>query len=82
MAMKRIPLILLIAGIFIFLVAVYYDVNFAGIPYQDPTPALEAKYANHRHIASVIYRTGQLIFIAGVVSVLGRFMINRLQNMK
>lgn len=28
-----------------------YDIVFAGIPYQDPTPDLQARYAFHRSIA-------------------------------
>jgi len=35
-----------------------YDVLFAGIPYQDPTPELQAKYDFHSNVASWIMRTG------------------------
>ncbi len=28
-----------------------YDLVFAGIPYQDPTPAMSARYAFHARIA-------------------------------
>jgi len=34
------PLVLIIVGITIIFVGFVYDVLFAGIPYQDPTPAL------------------------------------------
>ena len=44
-----------------------YDVIFAGIPYQDPTPALEAKWQMHKQIAGIIASTGLIIALVGIV---------------
>lgn len=45
-----------------------YDVLFAGIPYQDPTPEMSARYSLHANIASVIRWTGAGSFLAGAVA--------------
>lgn len=43
--MKRfLPFVLIALGITIIFSGFVYDVLFAGIPYQDPTPALAASY--------------------------------------
>ena len=52
------PLVLIIVGITIIFVGFVYDVLFAGIPYQDPTPALQASYDFHSRIASIIRWSG------------------------
>ena len=44
----------MLAGLLLFSAGFVYDVLFAGMPYQDPTPALEASYAFHAHIAHVL----------------------------
>ena len=43
------------------------DILFAGIPYQDPTPAMLTSYNMHAKIASIIRRSGLLILAAGIV---------------
>lgn len=75
--MKRFwPLILIAAGIFLLLGGFFYDVIFAGIPYQDPTPEMSARYDFHAHIASVIRWIGFGVFlfgsIAGIMGLLAR----------
>jgi hypothetical protein len=57
--MKRFwPIVLLVLGITIIFIGFVYDVLFAGIPYPDPTPALQARYEFHSRIASMIRRAG------------------------
>ena len=38
-------------GILIVMSGFVYDVVFAGIPYQDPTPELQARYDFHSAVA-------------------------------
>lgn len=45
-------------GLAIIAAGFLYDVEFAGIPYQDPTPELTAKYNFHSSVASWIMRAG------------------------
>ncbi len=45
-----------------------YDVLFAGIPYQDPTPELQATWEFHKGVADLFYRTGGLVFLVGLVA--------------
>lgn len=56
-----------VLGLFIVLIAFAYDILFAGIPYQDPTPELQAQYDFHSAIASLFYKTGGIIILFGLV---------------
>jgi hypothetical protein len=48
------PLFLIAAGLLVVFIGFLYDVEFAGIPYQDPTPEMTARYNHYAHIASLI----------------------------
>lgn len=64
--MKRFwPRVLMGMGIFILFGGFIYDVLFAGLPYQDPSPETVARYNHHSHIAGVIRWTGLAIFFLG-----------------
>jgi hypothetical protein len=67
--MKRIVITLLIAGVVTFGAAFVYDVLFAGIPYQDPTPQLSARYQYHSAVAGSLYNVGLWLLLIGTVSV-------------
>jgi hypothetical protein len=71
------PLILIAAGLFFVLAGFIYDVMFAGIPYQDPTPEMSARYAHHAHIASAICWIGVAVFLFGLVSGIIRLVVRR-----
>lgn len=43
-------------GILVVLVGFVYDVLFAGIPYPDPTPAIQDQYDFHSFIAGLFYK--------------------------
>lgn len=76
--MKRFwPLLLVAAGLFLIFGGFLYDVMFAGIPYQDPTPEMSARYAHHARIASIIGWFGTGVFLSGVVSGVIRVIIRR-----
>lgn len=50
--------ILIIGSIVVITCGFIYDLLFAGIPYQDPTPEMSARYAFHSSIAATIYTMG------------------------
>jgi len=76
--MRRfLPIILILAGVFLLFSGLIYDVMFAGIPYQDPTPEMSARYAHHAHIASVIRWVGLWIFVAGALVGIIRLVLRR-----
>jgi len=76
--MKRyLPLLVLCVGILLIIGGFIYDVIFAGIPYQDPTPEMSARYAHHSHIASTICTFGGGAFVVGAVAVVTQFVIRR-----
>ena len=64
---RRLALLFLLVGILLILAGFLYDICFAGIPYQDPTPEMSASYARHARIASTIRYAGLLAFLTGVV---------------
>ena len=56
-------------GVLIVMSGFVYDVMFAGIPYQDPTPELQARYDFHSAVAGSLYTTGGLVFLLGIVAI-------------
>ena len=64
------PLLGLAAGALLLLFGFVYDVLFAGIPYQDPTPELAASYAWHAKVAIAIRRSGLGLGMLGVIGML------------
>jgi hypothetical protein len=56
-------------GILIVMSGFVYDVVFAGIPYQDPTPELQARYDFHSTVADSLYTTGGVVFLLGLMVV-------------
>ncbi len=76
--MKRfLPLILIALGTIIVFAGFLYDLLFAGIPYQDPTPALAASYDFHSQIASIICWSGLSICIIGGMAMLIRWLMTK-----
>ena len=67
-------------GIVIFIAAFIYDVLFAGIPYQDPTPEMQSRWDIHSSIAEYIYISGSVIFLAGVLAFTFEYMRNKHQK--
>jgi hypothetical protein len=64
--MKRIGAGAVVLGFLLLAGGFAYDVAFAGIPYQDPTPELAARYAAHQEIAGWIGRAGLAVVVVGV----------------
>lgn len=79
--MKRFwPVILIYLGGFLLLGGAIYNVMFAGIPYQDPTPEMSARYAHHARIASVICRLGLGVFLVGSVACIIGLIVRRFRR--
>ena len=43
-----------------------YDLAFAGIPYQDPTPQMQARYDSNLRVAEIIEQIGGVTFASGI----------------
>ena len=69
--MKRIIkiIVLPVIGFVIALTGFVYDVMFAGIPYQDPTPELQAGYNFHSSVAGMLYKTGGIVLLIGLLAI-------------
>lgn len=74
---KNWHLYLISIGILLLIGGFIYDVMFAGIPYQDPTPVLQANYDRHSGIASSFMQAGSGLFSLGLVSLIFRRVLLR-----
>ena len=72
--LKNLSLAFLLAGVIILLIAAYYSIVKAGIPYQDPPPELQIQYAVNAGIGDELFKTGLIVAALGI---LGR-MISRI----
>jgi hypothetical protein len=83
MNMRRFWAILfIVVGICLVFGGFFYDVLFAGIPYQDPTPEMSANYLFHSRIASVIRWIGIVVFLLGFVVGGAQMVMRRFQSSK
>lgn len=70
---RSLPLFLVATGLTVLVGGFVYDVAFAGIPYQDPTPAMAADHARHARVASLIRWAGAVVVLVGIAaSIVGR----------
>jgi hypothetical protein len=53
-----VPIGVFITGLLLLMLGFCYDLLFAGIPYQDPTPELTASYEFHSRVAERIEPAG------------------------
>lgn len=74
---RKLPLLIVGFGVFLIVGGFFYDVMFAGIPYQDPTPKMAARYAQHSHIASTVCLVGGGIFLVGAIAGVAQFITGR-----
>lgn len=62
---------ILLAGILLCLMGLYYSVIKAGIPYQDPPLELQIQYAIHMGIGEILLKNGFIITIcSGIIRIL------------
>ena len=57
-----------LSGLLLIVAGVVYDMLFAGIPYQDPTPQMQASWDFHHDVAGMIYGAGALVFVLGLIA--------------
>lgn len=62
----QIPLV----GLFVVFIGLLYDLWFAGLPYQDPTPEMQAKWNLHNNIANMIMGAGLALCFGGLMAAL------------
>ncbi len=74
---RSLPTLLMTLGVLLVGCGFLYDVLYAGIPYQDPTPEMTARYNHHARVASLIYRTGGGVFLCGLLAGLVRWVARR-----
>lgn len=55
----------ILAGIILYVIGLYYSMIKAGIPYQDPPLELQIQYAVHMGIGEILQKNGFLIAICG-----------------
>ncbi|MFN5579889.1 MAG: hypothetical protein ACK49X_09780, partial [Akkermansiaceae bacterium] len=64
---RCLPWILILFGILTVIGGFLYDVIFAGIPYQDPTPEMSERYDHHSGIASILRWSGVALCLLGII---------------
>lgn len=68
---------LILIGFLVAICGFFYDLQFAGLPYQDPTPAMKEHWQFHSSIANWIILAGIVLLSLGfLISVFG-FISNR-----
>jgi len=68
----------IISGIIIFVIGLYYLIVKAGIPYQDPTEELRLQYAINLGIGETLIKNGFLILAMGIVGRIAAFVLQRI----
>lgn len=71
------PALLIATGLLLLVAGFIYDVMFAGIPYQDPTPEMTANYNRQAGIAATIRWWGIGTLVFGVLLSIIRTIIRR-----
>ena len=77
--LKTVSLAFILAGVIILLIGVYYLVVKAGIPYQNPPPELQIKYAVNMGIGDELFKDGLIVTALGL---LGRILSRLLGKRK
>lgn len=63
--------VLVAIGFGIMMVGLLYDIMYAGIPYQDPTPELAAEYAVSKAVADTLFLIGASVASCGSLFAIG-----------
>ena len=61
------PIFIIICGVALGVFGFLYDAFFAGIPFQDPSPELEAEWRFHNMVSNYIIVSGLVILIIGAL---------------
>lgn len=68
---------IILAGIIILLIGLYYMVIKAGIPYQNPTVEMQIKYAVNMGIGETLAVNGFVLAVSGGIIRLVLWLINK-----
>lgn len=60
------PIRIWLLGLALIFLGFVYDVVFAGIPYQDPTPEMEARFLWHKSVAATMGWVGLALSFVGL----------------
>ena len=58
-----------IVGLLILIAVFLYFVTFAGLPYPDPSPKLQAEWNYHENISSIILKIGGFVLFVGLLAI-------------
>jgi len=73
------PAFVSLLGAVLIIMGFLYDLSFAGIPYQDPLPDVQADWRYHSGIADDAILAGVLIFLVGCIWGAARWMASILK---
>ena len=59
---------LLIVGIVLLIGGFGYDIAYVNMPYQDPTPEMEARWSRDRGVAETLMMAGAVILVVGIIT--------------
>ena len=62
-------LFLPLLGLLILIAGFLYFVTFAGLPYPDPTPELQAEWKYHENISWIILKIGGFVLFMGLIAI-------------
>ena len=79
-AVRKLIAIAVLLGILLLAAGFAYDVVFAGLPYQDPTPEMILRFNNQKIISERIMQIGGLVLAVGITAMIFCFLTNRFQT--
>ena len=57
-----------LVGLLTMITGFVYFVTFAGLPYPDPTPELQAEWKYHENISWIILKIGGFVLFMGLIA--------------
>ncbi len=76
-ALKRLFTSILLAGILVLGIGLYYLVIKAGIPFQDPTPEMQLQYSINMGVGDALMKIGLGTTMAGSICRIGIGILSR-----
>jgi hypothetical protein len=62
---KNLAAIIMASGAVLIFAGLAYDLAFAGLPFQDPTPEMQENWLYHKRVANWITLSGGAVFLVG-----------------
>lgn len=66
-SLKRLSTSILLAGVLVLGIGLYYMMIKAGIPFQDPTPEMQLQYSINMGIGDVLTKVGLCTTMIGTI---------------